>query len=723
MKKRMKKQKVAAAAQATFVFTNKKLNAMIPSSTAASAAAVATFDANNRLSFQTRSNYQQHSAATNSDLTSLSHLAHSAAPPPIPAVPASSAYRGDYGFEVSYQQQSKDTKSATWTYSEVLKKLYVRMAHTCPVRFKTASSPPPGSVIRAMPVYIKPEHVQEVVKRCPNHASNPQYNENRQAPPQHLLVCEHKRARYDDDPYTGRLSVVIPHEPPQAGTEWVTNLFQFMCFSSCVGGLTRRPIQVIFTLEHSGLVLGRQAVEIRICACPGRDRRNEEKMLLQTELKRSGTICMTGGRKERGNTGKKSATAAAATRRRKARNGQDCDEDEDEDDDDNDDDEDGDDIAGGGGRNSYRDSADVRVGGVGAAIKRRRTDDSETYSLTVRGKQNYEILRVLRDSLELASLLSPSERLKLQRQSAAVHTQLTSPIPSHVMPGTPASSNRYSFLEVDGFPSPFSSDLFGFDSVPSSLSPHKIVEMTHMGTFMSTTNIGPSSSFTADGLHHNHPTAVLAGKLHGSAAMDLQQSSMSSAIAAAAAGCSAESSNNTDNEVTSSCITNSMVSELQGSTDDQDIDSWLTRLDLAVYTDDFHQLGLKYMNQLDGFSFQDLQALKICTQHVYKIWRSLVEYRNNVNSTDVNVNINRHLIYQSPTGNDSPSQVDYSSHQSAAATSDDGSVAGGAGGGIGLETEEHAGLNTLSASGRVYDVMRYTYKPKVLLKEEDHNYC
>jgi len=25
-----------------------------------------------------------------------------------------------------------------------------------------------------------------------------------------------------------------------AGTEWVTNLFQFMCFSSCVGGLTRR---------------------------------------------------------------------------------------------------------------------------------------------------------------------------------------------------------------------------------------------------------------------------------------------------------------------------------------------------------------------------------------------------------------------------------------------------------------------------------------------------
>lgn len=28
---------------------------------------------------------------------------------------SSTTYRGDYGFEVSFQHQSKDTKSATWT--------------------------------------------------------------------------------------------------------------------------------------------------------------------------------------------------------------------------------------------------------------------------------------------------------------------------------------------------------------------------------------------------------------------------------------------------------------------------------------------------------------------------------------------------------------------------------------------------------------------------------
>ena len=58
-----------------------------------------------------------------------------------------------------------------------------------------------------------------------------------------------------------------------AGAEWVTTLLEFHCFSSCVGGLNRRPVQVIFTLEApDGSVLGRRAIEVRVCACPGRDR-------------------------------------------------------------------------------------------------------------------------------------------------------------------------------------------------------------------------------------------------------------------------------------------------------------------------------------------------------------------------------------------------------------------------------------------------------------------
>lgn len=153
------------------------------------------------------------------------------------------------------------------------------MATTCPVRFKTKSPAPFGCLIRAMPLFMKPEHVQEVVKRCPNHSVSKEHNEKHPAPA-HLVRCEHKLARYAEDQSTCRQSVIIPHETPQAGAEWVTNLFQFMCLGSCVGGPNRRPLQIVFTLEQDGRVLGRRAVEVRICACPGRDRKADEKAVL-----------------------------------------------------------------------------------------------------------------------------------------------------------------------------------------------------------------------------------------------------------------------------------------------------------------------------------------------------------------------------------------------------------------------------------------------------------
>ena len=61
------------------------------------------------------------------------------------------------------------------------------------------------------------------------------------------------------------------------GTEYVTEMFAFMCFSSCASGPSRRPVEVIFTLEKDGQTLGRRVVEIRVCACPGRDRKSDER--------------------------------------------------------------------------------------------------------------------------------------------------------------------------------------------------------------------------------------------------------------------------------------------------------------------------------------------------------------------------------------------------------------------------------------------------------------
>ena len=57
----------------------------------------------------------------------------------------------------------------------------------------------------------------------------------------------------------------------------MTEMFVFMCFSSCASGPSRRRVEVIFTLEKDGQTLGRRVVEIRVSSCPERDRKSDER--------------------------------------------------------------------------------------------------------------------------------------------------------------------------------------------------------------------------------------------------------------------------------------------------------------------------------------------------------------------------------------------------------------------------------------------------------------
>ena len=77
---------------------------------------------------------------------------------------------------------------------------------------------------------------------------------------------------------------MFPVTAPHQGTSVVSNMIKFMCLGSDVGGINRKPVSVIFTLEDgAGQVVGRRVVDVRICSCPKRDMQQEEERLDRQE--------------------------------------------------------------------------------------------------------------------------------------------------------------------------------------------------------------------------------------------------------------------------------------------------------------------------------------------------------------------------------------------------------------------------------------------------------
>lgn len=118
----------------------------------------------------------------------------------------------------------------------------------------------------------------EVIKRCVVH-SDPKNNQGDVvAPLSHFVHCDSPKAEYLEDPYSKRHSLIVRYEEPQAGLSYMQCLLRFMCLSSCASSMRRRAVKLIWTLENSsGQVLGRQAIDLKVCACPGRDRNTEER--------------------------------------------------------------------------------------------------------------------------------------------------------------------------------------------------------------------------------------------------------------------------------------------------------------------------------------------------------------------------------------------------------------------------------------------------------------
>ncbi|XP_062850185.1 cellular tumor antigen p53-like [Trichomycterus rosablanca] len=281
-------------------------------------------------------------------------------PPPAAGVPSTNDYPGEYGFQLRFNQSST-TKSVISTYSTTLNKLYCQLAKTCPVNVLVEKEPPHGAILRATAIYKKPEHVSVVVMRCPHHQNIAESNED-VAHRSHLIRVEcNQRAQYLVDPSTKRQSVTVPYEAPQLGSEGTTVLLNYMCNSSCMGGMNRRPILTIVTLEtHDGHVLGRCCFEVRVCACPGRDRVTEEKNLIKKTLK-MGT--------KRKSTALDSQPPASAESNKK--------------------------------------------------IKFDSSSEEEVFVLHVRGKERFNMLKTINDSLELMDIMPAADKDKYRQKGAS----------------------------------------------------------------------------------------------------------------------------------------------------------------------------------------------------------------------------------------------------------------------------------------------------------------
>uniref|UniRef100_A0A8C6NEI4 Tumor protein p73 n=1 Tax=Melopsittacus undulatus TaxID=13146 RepID=A0A8C6NEI4_MELUD len=440
---------------------------------------------------------------------------------PAPVIPSNTDYPGPHHFEVTFQQSST-AKSATWTYSPLLKKLYCQIAKTCPIQIKVSSPPPPGTIIRAMPIYKKAEHVTEVVKRCPNHELGRDFNDGQAAPASHLIRVEgNNLSQYVDDPVTGRQSVMVPYEPPQVGTEFTTILYNFMCNSSCVGGMNRRPILIIITLEtRDGQVLGRRSFEGRICACPGRDRKADEDHYREQQALNE------------------SAAKNGSTNKR-----------------------------------TFKQSPQG-IPALGTGIKKRRHGEEEMYYVPVRGRENFEILMKIKESLELVELV-PQQLVDSyrQQQQQLLQRQTQLQTPSSYGPVL-SPMNKVHAGGINKLPSV--NQLVGQPAQHSTGSAPGLAPM------------GP-------GMLNSHPMQPN-GEMNGGHASQ-------------------------------SMVSGSHCTPPPPYNPDPSLVSFLTGLGCPNCIDYFTSQGLQNIYHLQNLSIEDLGALKIPEQYRMVIWRGLQELK------------------------------------------------------------------------------------------------
>ncbi|WKX90855.1 hypothetical protein Q1695_009590 [Nippostrongylus brasiliensis] len=169
---------------------------------------------------------------------------------------------------VSITPQTKSSKNLDYVVTRTKggMTLYSKSDLMVPFMFAFSNVVDPHSRIRVRAEYTEERYATKAVERCPNH----QYKDRSVVHRQHFVRTEHVKAIYDE--HDGIYSLTIPLCD--------TTSFTFTCFSSCSGGINRRPIQLVFILEApDGTPQDMCYIALKVCANPLRDSAKEDDKL------------------------------------------------------------------------------------------------------------------------------------------------------------------------------------------------------------------------------------------------------------------------------------------------------------------------------------------------------------------------------------------------------------------------------------------------------------
>lgn len=196
--------------------------------------------------------------------------------------------KSEYEFEVGVPPE--DNNSIVYNQSKLFIKMNSKMIINVMYRDIAVDQfqQPQQLFLRAMIIFSKRGEMHMPVKRCANHRINS--NDSPAAMASIVKINDPKTQYFgfeDGETFKDRLSARVPLTNMQINEEGrITRAIgiEFGCQNSCSSGINRRPTSLVFTLEDGfGNLLGKAAIEFKVCSCPKRDADREREMKRKNE--------------------------------------------------------------------------------------------------------------------------------------------------------------------------------------------------------------------------------------------------------------------------------------------------------------------------------------------------------------------------------------------------------------------------------------------------------